>query len=132
MDASSKTDDFQPATAAQVGAFIARWENAGGTERANYQLFLTELCALLSLPCPDPAGATSAHNRYVFERRVDINWPDGSSSAGFIDLYRQGCFVLEAKQTGRSLDSTGWDKAMLQAQNQADRYVRALPVAEGT
>jgi hypothetical protein len=29
MDASSKTDDFQPATAAQVEAFIARWEHAG-------------------------------------------------------------------------------------------------------
>jgi hypothetical protein len=39
--------------------------------------------------------------------------------------------VLEAKQTGVSLDSQVWDKAMLKAQNQADKYVRALPMEEG-
>lgn len=38
-----------------VDAFIRRWEKASGTERANYQLFLTELCKLLDLPQPDPA-----------------------------------------------------------------------------
>ena len=38
-----------------VEAFIARWESAGGSERANYQFFLTELCTLLELPTPDPA-----------------------------------------------------------------------------
>ncbi|MEN9465139.1 MAG: hypothetical protein RL217_1320 [Pseudomonadota bacterium] len=25
--------------------FISRWQQGGGTERANYQLFLLELCA---------------------------------------------------------------------------------------
>ena len=33
-----------------IEAFIRRWEKASGTERANYQLFLTELCKLLDLP----------------------------------------------------------------------------------
>lgn len=39
--------------------------------------------------------------------------PDGSANNGFIDLYRRGAFVLEAKQTGRALDTAvfeayGW------------------------
>lgn len=111
--------------------FLARWQNIGGTERANYQLFLTELCALLDLPLPEPAGDNTRDNAYVFERRVLIKQPDGSSNNGFIDLYKRGCFVLEAKQTGKTLDSSGWDKAMLRAHNQADQYARALPAEEG-
>ena len=31
-------------------AFIARWSAASGSERANYQLFVTELCELLGTP----------------------------------------------------------------------------------
>ncbi|MCP9340338.1 class I SAM-dependent DNA methyltransferase [Stutzerimonas xanthomarina] len=111
--------------------FLARWQKAGGTERANYQLFLTELCSLLGLPLPEPAGDETRDNAYVFERRVVINQPDGSSNNGFIDLYKRGSFVLEAKQTGKTLDSSGWDKAMLKAHNQADQYARALPAEEG-
>ncbi len=114
-----------------IEAFIQRWAKAGGSERANYQLFLTELCALLELPQPEPAGDETRDNAYVFERRVVMPQPDGSSNNGFIDLYRRGCFVLEAKQTGKTLDSSGWDKAMLRAHNQADQYARALPADEG-
>ncbi|WP_018951355.1 DNA methyltransferase [Thioalkalivibrio sp. AKL12] len=115
----------------QVEAFIERWRDTGGSERANYQLFLTELCKLLDLPHPDPASDDTADNAYVFERRVTIRNPDGSENRGYIDLYRRGCFVLEAKQTGKGLHTQGWDKAMLAAQNQADQYVRALPQDEG-
>lgn len=114
-----------------LDTFLARWQKAGGTERANYQLFLTELCGLLGLPLPEPAGDDTRDNAYVFERRVVINQPDGSSNNGFIDLYKRGSFVLEAKQTGKTLDSSGWDKAMLKAHNQADQYARALPAEEG-
>ncbi len=114
-----------------LDTFLSRWSKAGGTERANYQLFLTELCSLLGLPLPEPAGDDTRDNAYVFERRVVINQPDGSSSNGFIDLYKRGSFVLEAKQTGKTLDSSGWDKAMLKAHNQADQYARALPADEG-
>ncbi|WP_038054547.1 DNA methyltransferase [Thioalkalivibrio sp. ALJ1] len=115
----------------QVEAFLDRWHDTGGSERANYQLFLTELCALLDLPQPDPASDDTRDNAYVFERRVTIRNPDGSENRGYIDLYRRGCFVLEAKQTGKGLHTQGWDKAMLAAQNQADQYVRALPEDEG-
>lgn len=114
-----------------IEAFIQRWSKAGGSERANYQLFLTELCTLLELPLPEPAGDDTRDNAYVFERRVVMPQPDGTSNNGFIDLYRRGCFVLEAKQTGKTLDSSGWDKAMLRAHNQADQYARALPTDEG-
>ncbi|MDH0144406.1 class I SAM-dependent DNA methyltransferase [Aquipseudomonas alcaligenes] len=114
-----------------LDTFLSRWGKAGGTERANYQLFLTELCSLLGLPLPEPAGDDTRDNAYVFERRVVINQPDGSSNNGFIDLYKRGSFVLEAKQTGKTLDSSGWDKAMLKAHNQADQYARALPAEEG-
>lgn len=115
----------------RIEKFLIRWKKAGGSERANYQLFLTELCSVLELPSPDPANEETCDNAYVFERRVIINHPTGETSNGFIDLYRRGSFVLEAKQTGKSLDSDGWDKAMLRAVNQADQYARALPAEEG-
>src|SRR5690606_37179770 len=70
-------------------------------------------------------------NAYVFERHVTIQNPDGTRRSGFIDLYRRGSFVCEAKKTGKDLGSTGWDKAMLRAHNQADQYVRSLPADEG-
>ncbi|MDD3610094.1 MAG: class I SAM-dependent DNA methyltransferase [Halothiobacillaceae bacterium] len=116
---------------ATLDAFIERWQAANGSERANYQLFLTELCELLGLPRPEPASDDTRDNAYVFERRVDIHNADGSVTRGFIDLYRRGSFVLEAKQTGKELDSGGWNTAMLRAQNQADQYARALPADEG-
>ncbi|MFA7331869.1 MAG: DNA methyltransferase [Candidatus Delongbacteria bacterium] len=111
--------------------FCARWSQATGGERANYQLFLTELCELLELPKPEPAQADHQENAYGFERRVTWSGADGSVTPNFIDLYRRGCFVCEAKQSGLELDTGGWDKAMLKAQAQAERYARALPAAEG-
>jgi len=114
-----------------IDAFIERWSKAGGSERANYQLFLTELCALLGLPTPDPASGDNRDNAYVFERRVVMREPDGSPRDRYIDLYRRGAFVLEAKQSGKALDTSGWDSAMVAAHKQADQYVRALPADEG-
>lgn len=115
MSAKLGPIEFTPASPQHINEFITRWSDSGGSERANYQLFLTELCALLGLPQPDPAGDASGNNAYVFERRVDINSLDGSINRGFIDLYKRGSFVLEAKQTGKTLDTLGWDKATLKA-----------------
>lgn len=71
--------------------FIGRWQaREGGQERANYGLFLTELCDVLGLPHPDPAGATNEYNDYVFERRVTSE-ADGELASGRTDLYRRGC-----------------------------------------
>lgn len=114
-----------------IDAFIERWKSVDGTERANYQLFLTDLCRLLDLPQPEPANSSTEENAYVFERLVRINHPDGTQTHGFIDLYRRDSFICEAKQSGRELNSSGWDKAMLRAQGQADLYARSLPAHEG-
>jgi hypothetical protein len=128
--------------------FIDRWRNSAAAERANYALFLSELCDYLEVPRPDPAVADAAENNYVFERPVIFRHPTGLTSTGFIDLYKRGCFVLEAKQgslppepsllfemphrRGTAIRGTsGWDQAMLRARNQAEQYAKALPTAEG-
>lgn len=130
--------------------FIRRWENSGAAERANYQLFLLELCDLVGVTHPEPATAEHADNAYVFERAVTFHNPDGSTSIGRIDLYKRDCFILEAKQgvdastnqptlfrattTARGIGvrgTQGWDIAMIRARTQAEHYARALPHEEG-
>lgn len=115
---------------ALVDAFIRRWRDADGTELANYQLFLGELCALLGVPQPDPARDDTRDNAYVFERAVTFRHGDGTESAGRIDLYRRGAFVCEAKKV-RKAAGKGFDDAMQRARSQAEQYARALPAAEG-
>jgi hypothetical protein len=45
---------------ASPDAFIARWQGrGGGQERANYALFLSELCDVLGVSRPDPASAST-------------------------------------------------------------------------
>ncbi|MES0022322.1 class I SAM-dependent DNA methyltransferase [Mesorhizobium sp. M0077] len=87
-------------------------------------------------------------NDYVFERRVERKRPDGTTEAGRIDLYRRGCFILEAKQSrlrgGKKavpesqadlFASTGLadtavpslDHVMVLARRQAERYAASLP-----
>ena len=136
-------------------AFIARWSDSGAAERANYQLFLSELCDLLDVPRPDPSTPDNQRNAYVFERAVVFNDGAGGETTKFIDLYRRSAFVLEAKQgadapesdeplstAARELKkklrkgvarrgSAAWDDAMVRARGQAEQYIRALPVTEG-
>jgi hypothetical protein len=141
----------------RVEAFIARWQGQeGGQERANYALFLTELCGLLGLAHPDPASAAHDDNDYVFERVVKEPGREGAASSRRIDLYKRDCFVLEAKQsrlagdkklTGtpqlpglalaeetaprgkRASANRSWDVLMLNARAQAENYVRLLPTS---
>ncbi len=79
---------------------------------------------------------------------------DGSATAGFVDCYRRGSFVLEAKQsrkrsssdetrqlsllgneshrrTGTGVRGGSWDRVMVEARRQAEKYARALPVEHG-
>ncbi|MBK5943308.1 class I SAM-dependent DNA methyltransferase [Halorhodospira halophila] len=114
-----------------VEQFISRWSGVAGTEQANSQLFLTELCDALELPKPDPAGDQAEENEYVFERRLHEHGPDGSVHNRRADLYRRGCFVLESKKIRAGENTTGWDKALKRAFEQAQGYVRALPAWEG-
>lgn len=116
-----------------VDAFISRWSEIQGPggERANFQSFARDLVNVLDLPRPEPASDDTRDNAYVFERRVRIKGRDGSESYGFIDLYKRGAFVCEAKQTGKEIESAAWDTAMGRAHRQAERYARALPADEG-
>lgn len=128
-----------------IEAFIERWSASEGAERANYAIFLSELCDLLEVERPHPARAVSALNDYVFERSVRFNDPVTGSTTGRIDLYKRGCFVLEAKQSRergqpKAVEQDGestidgapptrrsWDVLMLNARRQAEDYARALP-----
>ncbi len=137
-----------------VDEFISRWRAAGGGERSNYQLFLNELCDLLDAPKPQPAVAVESQNAYVFERKIPARRIDGPTTANFIDLYKRGCFVLEAKQSAKrlrqfeelkqfGLDLPGlrvgsgkrggaqWDTIMRNAREQAETYAKRLPPEEG-
>ncbi|MEK6209381.1 MAG: DNA methyltransferase [Pseudomonadota bacterium] len=113
-----------------VEKFITRWQSASGSERANYQLFVHELCTLLELPTPDPAREDTRDNAYVFERRITFRHGDGTESPGFIDCYRRATFVLEAKKV-KQAGGKGFDDALLRARGQAEQYARALSAAEG-
>jgi len=81
-----------------LAAFVSHWQPAGGAERANYQLFLTELCDLLNVPHPNPSVPDESKNNYVFDRAITATNPDGTTTPNFIDLYRRAHFVLETKQ----------------------------------
>ena len=50
--------DQEAAGTRRAAAFIDRWAASGAAERANYQLFLSELCDLLDVPRPNPAMPT--------------------------------------------------------------------------
>ena len=77
-----------------VSKFIAKWRASGASERSNYALFLSELADLLGVPRPDPATDTPHADGYAIDRVVTLE----SGATNYIDLYKRGCFVLEAKQ----------------------------------
>jgi hypothetical protein len=147
-----------PHSPGDLEAFLARWSGGdGGQERANYAPFLCELCDVLGAPRPDQASHDASTNAYTFERAVTFREPDGTTAHGRIDLYKRGCFVLEAKQSrrpgaakavpeqgdllvaedvevtprGKRTASRAWDVLMMSARRQAEDYAKALPVAEG-
>ncbi|MBK8745849.1 DNA methyltransferase [Propionivibrio sp.] len=114
-----------------LDTFLARWQDADGSELANYQLFVTDLCRVLGVPSPDPAREDTRDNAYVFERRITFRHGDGSTSIGRIDCYRRGAYVLEAKKIKLGVTSKGFDDALQRARGQAESYARALPTGEG-
>ncbi|WP_230426514.1 class I SAM-dependent DNA methyltransferase [Paragemmobacter aquarius] len=118
-------------------------------------MFANELCEVLGLPKPAPASEATRSNSYCFEHPVTFIHT-GSQSRGFIDLYRAGHFVMEAKQgtggdpveddsqpsllpdlpgpmrKGHGTRGTRrWDDTMLRARNQADGYARAVSRGDG-
>lgn len=113
------------ATAAQ--AFIARWQGVTASELATAQTFVMDLCELLDVHKPHPTPAQD----YMFERPVTFSHGDGSNSAGRIDCYKRGHFVLEAKKLKAGAHTKGFDDGLLRARSQGESYARALPAEEG-
>jgi len=115
-----------------LDAFLATWKGSAGNERANFQLFLRDFCTALDLPVPEPKGPGSTH---CFEKDLKLTHLDGTTTTGSIDLYREGCFVLEAKQgSTRAAPSSSpvrgtraYDRYMEAAFGQAVNYARNLP-----
>ncbi|HBX37865.1 MAG TPA: SAM-dependent methyltransferase [Pseudohongiella sp.] len=113
-----------------VDTFLKRWKGNSGSERANFQSFMLDLCTLLNLPHPDPGDGDTSQNSYVFERFIASARVDGNTDNRYIDLYRRDCFVLEGKQTGKELASRSQQNAINAAVAQAERYIRGLPQDE--
>jgi len=118
--------------AVRIQAFIDKWAVTGAEERANKDMFLLELCALIGVPGPDPKTGDPATDLYVFEKDADLQREDGTETTGHVDLYKHGFFALEAKQgsdagtakVGSGKRHTGsWIKAMQDAYGQAVSYV---------
>lgn len=108
-------------------SFIAKWKGVTASELSTAQSFVADLCRLLGVDIPHP----DAEQKYMFERPITFVHGDGSTSAGRIDLYRRGAFVLEAKRLRAATNTKGFDDAMLRARSQAEQYARALPADEG-
>lgn len=131
-----------------VEEFIARWSGVTISERSHCQTFISQLCALIGVPAPDEERVGDLG--YCFERQVRFQYDDGRSHTGYIDCYKQGCFVLEAKQSakrgaGGDLDPTPHlamlagrgrkrpapcasvlDRILMDAKRQAESYAWAL------
>lgn len=119
---------------ADVQSFLERWLGSAGSERANAQPFLTDLCDLLGVPRPSTGGP--GFDDYRFEKPVAIHHKDGHVSVERIDFYKKGCFVLEAKQALAPGDSRpgvhrdnprAWLDLMERAFGQALNYANYLP-----
>ena len=103
-------------------AFVARWQDSGAEERANKDLFFTELCDVLEIPRPnpktgDPVRAT-ANGKVInsgwsggYGRMVEIDHGNGLSTRyGHLsqidvkvgDVVKIGQVIGEVGSTGRS------------------------------
>lgn len=139
-----------------IDDFITRWASSGGAERANFQLFASQLCRIIGVAEPHPAKQDHNFNDYTFERTVEFSHLDSTKSTGRIDLYKKHCFLMEAKQSrekgrpkalnllgqldlvepnyqprGQRSANRAWDQLMISARRQAEEYARALPASHG-
>jgi hypothetical protein len=111
----------------RVQAFIDKWQDSEGNERANYQTFFGDLCMALGVESPPPKGRV-AGDPYCFDKDIKF-YSDKSESTRFADFYKEGCFLIEAKQ-GSQESGKGHGKrgtkayldAMQKAFNQAKSY----------
>ncbi len=133
-----------PSADPAIASFVARWSGVvGGAERANYTIFVSELCDALGLEKPGIATGGTLGN-YQYDGPV----PGGSlgGGMGFADVYRRNHFILEAKQSklpaadrdtpelfdiapSAPVTPSGarYDQLMRDARRQAESYAHSLP-----
>ena len=118
-----------------IDAFVNKWAPSGAAERANKDSFLNELCDVLGVPRPNPATGDAEEDSYVFEREAKLIHEDGPVTLGRIDLYKEGCFILEAKQAAHAeahragkakRETPAWNVLMKDAYGQACGYARSF------
>jgi hypothetical protein len=118
-----------------LDAFISKWAASGAAERANKDSFLNELCDVLEVARPNPTVNDLERDTYVFERKVPRVHDDGETTSGSIDLFKQDCFILEAKQASgegasklgkAKRDTPAWNLLMKDAYGQALGYARGF------
>jgi hypothetical protein len=118
-----------------VTEFIAKWSASGAAERANKDSFLIDLCDLLGVPRPHATTGDPDKDTYTFERDAVFAHEGDKFTTGKIDLFKDGHFILEAKQgseeTSKKLGSAkrntpAWSIAMRDAYGQALGYARTF------
>jgi len=116
-------------------SFITRWSKSAAAERANKDAFILELCDVIDVPRPEPTTGDPEQDCYVFEHDAQIIHEGGRFTIGKIDLYKEGCLILEAKQGSESKakkrgtarrDTPAWNLEMDKARGQALGYARTL------
>jgi hypothetical protein len=106
----------------KLRALAAKWADVPAGERANYQLYLSDLADALGVARPQPRGSG-----YEFEYPLPVmDRSTGKGKKNFVDLYRVDHFVLEAKDKGG--DGAG-EMALRAAYAQAKHYTVDLPHA---
>lgn len=106
-------------SSSKLQALADRWAIAKAAERANAQSYIIELCDALAIERPRPAGSG-----YEFELPIKVVNRDGTESSNFVDCYKEGCFVLEAKDAE---DGRSTDVLLRKAYGQARTYAAHVP-----
>ncbi|MDB9496075.1 hypothetical protein PN441_10030 [Spirulina major CS-329] len=112
----------------RIQTFLDKWLGSAGNERANYQTFFGDLCGALGVEGPPPKGSVPG-DPYCFDKDIKFYSSDTAESTRFADFYKEGCFLIEAKQ-GSTESGKGHGKRgtktyrdnMQKAFNQAKSY----------
>jgi MmeI, N-terminal domain len=95
--------------------FLEKWSGSAAAERSNAQSFVIDLCAVLNVDPPHAATSDADRDAYVFEKPVTVAHEGRQQSIGFIDLFKRGHFILEAKQGSEESSSRLGTASMLAA-----------------
>src|SRR6185437_10157286 len=133
-----------------VEEFINKWSGlAGGAEKANFGPFIYDLVRTFDLPEPEPAEGRKL-SAYQFEGPIPNASFRNPQNKGSADLYKRGCFIMEAKQSymppkdDRQAELIGegsevipltpagarYDRYMTTARAQVENYAKNLPASE--